>query len=84
MTHFGDRNKIKHAVQNVLKDVEDWRVVSWLMDDMADSTKPSDLAEILKIRETKITKKRSIAEQLKSYNQPYVAPQKTKETKSRP
>jgi len=68
------RYKLKNAVQNVLKDIEDWRVVSWLMDDMADRTKPSELADILKVRETKITKKRNLAEQLKSYNQPYVAP----------
>ena len=73
-----DRTKLKYAVQEVLKDVEDWRVVSWLMGDMADGTKPSELADILKIRETKITKKRSAAEQLKSYNQPYAAPQKAK------
>jgi len=78
ITHFGDRNKLKHAVQDVLKDIEDWRYVAWAMDDMADQTKPSKLADILKNREAKITKKRTIAEQLKSYNQPYVAPQKTK------
>ena len=48
------------------------------MDDMANCTRPSELAEILKIRDAKITKKRSIAEQLKSYNQPYVTPQNAK------
>ena len=45
---------------------------------MSDGTKPSELAEILKIREAKITKKRSVAEQLKSYNQPNAAPQRAK------
>jgi len=75
---YAGRYKLKNAVQNVLKDIEDWRVVSWLMDDMADRTKPSELAEILKVREAKITKKRNLAEQLKSYNQPIVAPKKVK------
>ena len=79
---YAGRYKLKNAVQSVLKDIEDWRVVSWLMDDMTDGTKPSELAEILKTREAKITKKRSIADQLKFYNQPNTSPPQKAKKKS--
>ena len=74
---YADRSKLKQAVQNVLKDVVDWRAVAWLVDDMINS-KPSDLAEILDIRQAKITKKYNHAKKMREYNQPTVTPQKTK------
>ena len=77
ITHYGDRSKLKHAVQDVLKDVEDWRVVAWLVDDMINH-KPSDLDEILEIRQAKITKKYNHAKKMRDYNQPTVTPQKAK------
>ena len=74
---YADRSILKHAVQDVLKGVEDWRVVSWLVDDMINH-KPSDLAEILEIRESKLTKKYNHAKKMREYNQPTMPPQKTK------
>ena len=74
---YADRSKLKHAVQDVLKGVEDWRVVSWLVDDMINH-KPSDLAEILEIREDKLTKKYNHAKKMREYNQATMPPQKTK------
>ena len=78
ITHYGDRSKLKYAVQDVLKDVEDSRIVSWLVDDML-GRKPSDLDEMLKAREAKLAKKHSFAKRVKEYNQPDIAPKKTKE-----
>jgi len=40
--------------------------------------KPSDLSDILKIRETKINKKHSFTKSVRDYNQPNHTPQKTK------
>ena len=40
--------------------------------------KPSDLDDVLVIRETKINKKIDIAKKLRGYNQPTVTPQKAK------
>lgn len=74
---YSDRSKLKHSVQDVLKDIEDWRFVAWLVDGMTEH-KPSDLAEVLKVRETKINKKLDIAKKLRGYNQSTTAPQKTK------
>jgi hypothetical protein len=74
---YSDRSKLKHSVQDVLKDIEDWRAVEWLVDGMTEH-KPSDLADIIKVRETKINKKLDIAKKLRNYNQPATAPQKTK------
>ena len=73
----GDRSKVKYAVQDVLKDIEDWRAVTWLVDNMIDG-KPSDLSDVLKVREAKINKKLDIAKKLYNYNQPTAMPQKTK------
>ena len=77
MTHYGDRNKLEQKVKDVLKDVEDWRIVGFLMDGMA-NRKPSDLAEILKVRQAKVDKKLAHARQQKAYNQVTVTPKKTK------
>ena len=74
---YNDKDKIKHRVQDVLRDVVDTRVVSWLVDDMKDR-KPSDLEEILKIRKAKIDRKTSFAKQQREYNQPNPTPQKAK------
>jgi hypothetical protein len=83
ITHHGDRSKLKYAVQDVLKDVEDTRVVSWLIDDMLNH-KPSDLDEILQTRQSKITQKHSFAKKIKEYNQQNPTPQKAqKQTHSR-
>ena len=74
---YGDRSKLKHAVQDVLKDIEDWRVVAWAVDNMINH-KPSDLAEILEAREAKLNQKYAYAKKMRDYNQPNPAPQKTK------
>ena len=74
---YSDRSKVRHAVQDVLKDIEDWRTVAWLVDGMIDG-KPSELADILKIRQAKISQKHSFAKSVREYNQPTVTPQKTK------
>ena len=74
---WGDKDKIKHRVQDVMKDIEDWRVVAWLVDGMK-KYEPSDLEEILQIRQAKIDKKLDYARQQREYNQPKPAPQKTK------
>ena len=79
--HYGDRSKLKHAVQDVLKDVVDSRVVSWAIDDMLEH-KPSSLDEILEAREAKIAQKHSLAKKLKNYNQPNPTPQKKVKQKS--
>jgi hypothetical protein len=47
------------------------------MDDMT-KRKPSDLAEIPEAREAKISKKYAFAQKLREYNQPTLAPQKTR------
>jgi len=79
ITHSGQREKLKYAVQDVLKDIEDWRVVAWLFDDMQ-KHKPSSLDDILRAREIKISRKHSFAEKNKEYNQVQVskAPKKRK------
>jgi hypothetical protein len=79
ITHYGDRSKLKHAVQDVLKDVVDSRVVAWAMDDMM-SHKPSSLDEMLAARQGKIDKKLSYAKRVREYNQSAVppAPQRSK------
>ena len=74
---YSDKDKIKHRVQDVLRDVVDTRVVSWLVDDMKER-KPSDLEEILKIRQGKIDKKINFARKQMEYNQPNPTPQKAK------
>jgi hypothetical protein len=78
ITSYGDRTKLEHAIQDVLKDVEDWRVVAaWMMDNMINH-KPSDLDEMLQAREAKISKKYSFAKKVSEYNQPNPTPKKTK------
>ncbi|MCL1997101.1 MAG: plasmid recombination protein [Defluviitaleaceae bacterium] len=74
---WSDKDKIKHRVQDVLRDIVDTRVVAWLVDDMKDR-KPSDLEEILQIRQAKIDKKINFARKQREYNQPNPAPQKAK------
>jgi hypothetical protein len=74
---YSDRTKIQHSVQDVLKDIEDWRVVAWLVDDMA-KHKPSNLDEILQSREAKMAKKFSYAKKVSDYNQPSITPIKAK------
>ena len=54
-----------------------WRAVAWLVDNMIDG-KPSDLSDVLKHRETKISKKLDIAKKLRDYNQPTPTLQKAK------
>jgi len=77
ITHLGDRERIKNRVADVLKDIEDWRYVAWVYDDMI-NRKPSSLDEILAVRETKIAKKHSFAKKVSDYNQPTIALKKTK------
>jgi hypothetical protein len=79
ITHYGDKEKLKHAVQDVLRDIEDWRIVAFLMDDM-DKGKPSDLAEMPKAREAKLAKKYSFAQKNREYNQsaPHLVQKKKK------
>ena len=74
---YSDRSKLTYAVQDVLKDIEDSRVVAWSIDNMI-NRKPSDLNEILKAREAKIAKKYSFAKKVFNYNQPYVTPKRAK------
>jgi hypothetical protein len=81
ITHLGDRQRLKHAAQEVLKDVEDWRVVAWTYDDMV-AGKPSSLDKLIKAREKAISKKYSYAKETKEYNQPSVLPTKTKRRNS--
>ena len=68
---------MKHHVQDVLKDIVDWRYISWVYDDMT-NRKPSDLDEILKVREAKNAKKQAFAQKNKAYNQPTVLHTQTK------
>jgi len=84
ITHSGQREKLKHAVQDVLKDIEDWRVVAWLFDDMQ-KHKPSSLDDILRAREIKISRKHNFAEKNKDYNQVQVnkAPKQRKRSQER-
>jgi hypothetical protein len=82
ITNYGDREKLKHAVQDVLKGIENWQVVSWTFDDML-NRKPSSLEELLRIRESKINKKYSFAEKNKNYNQVSIAPKKKKRSHER-
>jgi len=77
ITHSGDRTKLRHAVQDVSKDIEDWRVVAWLVDGMTER-KPSDLEEILQAKEIKFTIKHRFAKRISDYNQTNPAPRKTK------
>jgi hypothetical protein len=79
---FGERNKLEQRVQDVLKDVTDSRVVSWLVDGLINN-KPSSLEEMIEMRETKITKKFDIAKKVKDYNQTRVTPQKTQKPKKK-
>jgi len=81
ITQASDREKLRYAVQDVLKDIEDSRIVSFLMDDLKNN-KPSTLAELLKARETKIANKLSYAQKNKEYNQASVAPKKAKKKKT--
>jgi hypothetical protein len=74
---WSDKDKIKHRVQDVLRDIVDTRVVAWLVDGMKDR-KPSDLDEILEIRQSKLNKQYAHAKNMREYNQPAPAPQKTK------
>ena len=74
---YSDRSKLTQRVQEVLRDVEDTRVVSWLIDDMINH-KPSDLDEMLEAREAKISKKYNFAKKVQDYNQPNPTPQKAK------
>jgi hypothetical protein len=74
---YADRSKLTQRVQEVLRDIEDWRSVSWLIDGMINQ-KPSDLAEVLQAREAKINKKHTFAKKVSDYNQPSVTPQKAK------
>ena len=61
----------------MLKDIEDWRYVAWVYDDMI-NRKPSSLDEILAEREAKTAKKHSFAKKVSDYNQPAVTLKKTK------
>jgi len=63
--------------ETVLKGVEDWRSVAWLVDNMIEH-KLSDLVDILKVREFKIIIKLDIAKKLRNYSQPTSTSQKTK------
>jgi hypothetical protein len=74
---YADRSTLKHAVQDVLRDITDTRVVSWAIDDMIKHM-PSDLAEILEAREANFNRKYAHAQKMREYNQPSPAPQKTK------
>ena len=74
---YADKSTLTQNVKDVLKDIEDWRVVSWAVDDMHDC-KPSDLAEILEARQAKISKKYNQAKKLRDYNQPTVTQDKLK------
>ena len=62
---YSDREKLTHAVQDVLKGIVDWRPVSWMIDDMV-NRKPSNLADILKTREAKISRKYAESPESKS------------------
>jgi hypothetical protein len=81
ITHLGDRQKLKHAAQDVLKDVEDWRVVAWTYDDMV-AGKPSSLDKLIETKKKEISKKYSYAKETKEYNQEIVPPTKTKRRSS--
>ena len=74
---YGDRSKLTQNVTEVLRDIEDWRSVAWLVDDMI-NRKPSSLDEILQARESKIAKKHSFAKRVSDYSQPVIVPKKTK------
>lgn len=71
-----DRSNLTQNVKEVLKDIEDTRIISWLIDDMVNQ-KPSDLAELIKSREGKINKKHSIVKKLRDYNQTNLNQKKT-------
>jgi hypothetical protein len=73
---YAGKSKLEQSVQDVLKDIEDNRLVSWAIDDMFNG-KPSDLEEILEKRKAKITAKYNLAKKLREYNQPAVTHQKT-------
>jgi len=77
ISQASDREKLKYAVQNVLKGIADWRTVAFLMDDMQ-KHKPSTLEDILYERELKIGRKLKIAKSNKEYNQANITPKKTK------
>ena len=74
---YADRSKLDDSVKDVLKGIEDWRVVAWAVDDIVNG-KPSDLSEIIKDREAKLNKKYAHAKKLRDYNQPTITPEKTK------
>jgi hypothetical protein len=74
---YSDRSKLNQGVVDVLRGIEDWRFVSWLVDDMIKG-KPSDLTEMLEIREAKLAKKYAFAKREREYNQPTITPTKTK------
>ena len=76
---YSDISKLTHRVQDVLRDIEDTRVVSWLIDDMINH-KPSDLEEMLELRQDKINKKYSFAKKVQNYNQTDIL-QKIKDNK---
>jgi hypothetical protein len=77
ISHLGDKERLKHRVQDVLKGIVDWRVVSMLFEDI-EKRKPSTLADILEARGTRINKALAHANKMKEYNQPNPTPQKTK------
>jgi len=72
---YSDISKLTYRVQDVLRDVEDTRIVSWLIDDMV-KDKPTDLDEMLEAREAKISKQYNFAKKIRDYNQTNVTPQK--------
>ena len=80
ITHAGDREKLRHAVEDVLKDAEHWSV-AFLMDDIKNHN-PSSLDEILEMRKRKISKKYSFAKENREYNQPSVPKKEKKRSNS--
>ena len=77
---YGDRNRVKHKTQDMLNNIVDSRVISWLVDDLIDR-KPSNLDEIIARREADTKKKLEYANKVRGYNQPTpptVTPSKTK------
>jgi len=78
---YAEKSKLEQSVQDVLKNIEDSRLVSWAIDDMFNG-KPSGLDEILEKRKAKIIAKYNLAKKLRDYNQPSVTPQKMKKQKS--
>lgn len=78
---YSDRSKLKQSVQDMLKDIEDWRSVSWLIDGMT-GNKPSSLAKIIEAREKQLKNKQEYAKKIKDYNQPNPTSPKTTRKRS--